>query len=233
MKKLALFTMIFALTTVLAACGDTKETTSQTAQVDTKQQETEAENQKLKEEAEALKKELAEKEAAEKKETEKDEEKPTVTAKMANFMAFYIPQLVEGSQIDTKTYDFLVEHPELFPAITAETKKEASKLVDSKVTSRHLMKSITPYLDKMIKVTGTAIQVQEFETDAGTMAQVHIMDDFGNSVIGIYNNSTGDILDGDNVTLRGVPTAVYSFENIGGGTTNAILLSASTVQKAQ
>ncbi|MNL89725.1 hypothetical protein D3C87_2202280 [compost metagenome] len=58
-----------------------------------------------------------------------------------------------------------------------------------------------------------------------------MMDSEGNSIVGIYLGSTGDILDQDYVTMRGVPTAVYSFENIGGGTTNAILLTASTVQK--
>lgn len=85
----------------------------------------------------------------------------------------------------------------------------------------------------MVKVTGTVIQVQEEETDFGTVATVHIMDEAGNSLIGYYNNSTGDILDGDDVTMRGVPTAVYSFDNISGGTTNAIMLAVSTVQKVQ
>lgn len=57
MKRVALFTMVFALVAVLSACGDTKEnSSSQASQTDTKQTEIEAENQKLKEEAEALKK---------------------------------------------------------------------------------------------------------------------------------------------------------------------------------
>lgn len=241
MKKVLLFTMIFALTAVLAACGETKESTSQASQTDSKQQEIEAENQKLKEEAEALKKELADKEANEQNEAkvetastetnvESEEQKTAVTAEM---MSLVVPNLVEGGTIDPKTYDYLVEHADLFPATTAETKKAASKEVDNKITSRHLFKNINPYLDKMVKVTGTVVQVQEEETDFGTVATIHIMDENGSSMIGYYNNSTGDILDQDDVTMRGVPTASYSFENIGGGTTNAILLAVSTVQKVQ
>lgn len=224
MKKLSLFTMIFALTAVLAACGETSNSSTSAPQQVTEEQEVQTETVESKSTVKAN---------VETAEKEEEEDSPATAAKMANFMAFFVPQLIEGGQIDSKAYDFLVEHPDLFPAVTAENKKEASKLVDSKITSRHLMKNITPYLNKMIKVTGTAIQVQEFETDAGTMAQVHIMDEFGNSLIGIYNNSTGDILDGDDVTMRGLPTAVYSFQNIGGGTTNAVLLTVSTIQKAQ
>ncbi|RAW13686.1 hypothetical protein DC345_18020 [Paenibacillus taichungensis] len=239
MKKVALFTMVFALVAVLSACGDTKEnSSSQASQTDTKQTEIEAENQKLKEEAEALKKELAEKEASEvetaatevSKETQEPETKSAVTAEM---MSLVVPNLVEGGAVDQKTYDYLVKNADLFPAVTAETKKAATKEVDSKITSKHLFKNITPYLDKMVKVTGTVVQVQEEETDFGTVASIHIMDESGNSLIGYYNNSTGDILDGDDVTMRGVPTAVYSFDNISGGTTNAIMLAVSTVQKVQ
>ncbi|SEB28069.1 hypothetical protein [Paenibacillus sp. 276b] len=241
MKKLALFTMVFALVAVLSACGDTKDSASQASQTDAKQQEVEAENQKLKEEAEALKKELAEKEAAEESKaevetvaaeanTEPQEQQSAVTAEM---MSVVVPNLVEGGSVDQKTYDYLVEHADLFPATSAETKKAATKEVDSKITSRHLFKNITPYIDKMVKVSGSVVQVQEEETDFGTVASIHIVDENGNSLIGYYNNSTGDILDGDDVTMRGVPTAVYSFDNISGGTTNSILLAVSTVQKVQ
>ncbi|WP_342551376.1 hypothetical protein [Paenibacillus sp. FSL R7-0652] len=237
MKKVVLFTMIFALVAVLSGCGDSKDNASPAGQTDTKQQEIEAENQKLKEEAEALKKELAEKEAAEEKEPEVQttaasapEQKTAVTAEL---MSTVVPNLVEGGSVDQKTYDYLVKHADLFPAITAETKKAAAKEVDSKITSRHLFKNIAPYTDKMVKVTGSVVQVQEEETDFGTVASIHILDENGNSLIGYYNNSTGDILDRDTVTMRGVPTAVYSFNNISGGTTNAIMLAVSTVQKVQ
>ncbi len=33
--------------------------------------------------------------------------------------------------------------------------------------------------------------------------------------------------------MVGLPTSLFSFDNIGGGTTNAILMSVSTVQKTK
>ncbi|WP_205621578.1 hypothetical protein [Paenibacillus sanguinis] len=59
------------------------------------------------------------------------------------------------------------------------------------------------------------------------------MDEDDNSIVGVYVGSTGDILDNDFVTMRGVPAAQYSFDNISGGTTISILLAVSTIQKAQ
>ncbi|MEF2964633.1 hypothetical protein V3851_02225 [Paenibacillus sp. M1] len=135
-----------------------------------------------------------------------------------------------GGELDQKTYDYIVEHSELFPAGSAELKNKAESEVDVSITSRHLFKNVAPYLDKMVKVSGYVVQIQEEETDVGTIAEIHIMDENDNSIVGIYNGSTGDILDGDFVTMRGVPTSLYSFDNIGGGTTNAVLLAVSTVQ---
>lgn len=152
----------------------------------------------------------------------------TVTADM---MTEIIPNVVENGAIDDSTYNYIVDNSNLFPATTAADKKLAKAEVDSTITSKHLFKNITPYLDTMVSFSGDIVQVQEQETAYGTVAMIHISDENNNSIVGVYKGSTGDILDGDHVTLRGVPTASYSFENIGGGTTDAILLTVSTIQK--
>ncbi|MGV7115585.1 hypothetical protein [Paenibacillus kyungheensis] len=152
----------------------------------------------------------------------------TVTADM---MTEVVPNVVEDGALDDSTYNYIVDNSNLFPATTAADKKLAKAEVDSTITSKHLFKNINPYLDTMVSLTGDIIQVQEQETAYGTVATIHISDENDNSIVGIYKGSTGDILDGDNVTMRGVPTASYSFENVGGGTTNAVLLTVSTIQK--
>lgn len=152
----------------------------------------------------------------------------TVTADM---MTEVVPNAVEDGALDDSTYNYIVDNSNLFPATTAADKKLAKAKVDSTITSKHLFKNITPYLDTMVSFSGDIIQVQEQETAYGTVAMIHISDENNNSIVGVYKGSTGDILDGDHVTMRGVPTASYSFENIGGGTTDAILLTVSTIQK--
>ncbi len=240
--------LIMAIAAIVAGCGNenAKQVNNSSNNNTAKQQEIEAENERLKAEAEALKQELAEKEESAKKEEEaeqtatlaaEEEEAPSEEiskdTQFADMMSMIIPYVAGDGAIEEVTYNYIVEHHELFPAVTADTKSAAKAEVDPDVTTRHIFKNITPYLDKMVKVSGYVVQIQEEETDYGTLAEIHIIDDNGNSIIGVYNNSTGDILDGDSVTMRGVPSALYSFDNVGGGTTNAVLLAVSTIQKSQ
>ncbi|MEK3786944.1 hypothetical protein [Paenibacillus sp. FSL K6-1230] len=228
MKKITLFTLVLALSAVLTACGGKTETTSseQTTPPATTQEAPAAQAAVETAAEEPLAEEPVAEEPAEVPQAQGD----TMAADLMNELN---AALVDGETLDPKSYDFLVAHADLFPATTAEAKKEAAKLVDKNVSSRHLFKNINPYLDTMVTVSGYVLEITEEESAYGTIAFIHIIDENDNSITGIYNNETGDILDGDDVTLRGVPVTNYSFDNLGGGTTNAILLATSTVQKAQ
>lgn len=163
-----------------------------------------------------------------------DPAQTTKETRTADMMSLIVQNMIEDGAIDPKTYNYIIEHNELFPATNAQSKKAAGAEVDSKITSRHLFKNITPYLDKMVEVSGYVVEVTEEEIAQGTtLAEIHIIDENDNSIVGIYASSTGDILDGDIVTMRGVPTAQYAFDNVSGGTTNAVLLTVSSVKKAQ
>ncbi|MCR8844394.1 hypothetical protein NQ117_11930 [Paenibacillus sp. SC116] len=234
-KKAVLTLMTCLLITAsLVACSPAKESTEATttevpAASANNTQSTEKEDEAAKEAEEAIAKAKAEEEA--KRKAEEEALEANKQTQVANAMTLIVPHLAPDKVLQQKTIDYLVANHQLFPAVTAETKEAAKNAVDKNITSRHLFKNVTPYLDKMFSVQGSVVQVTEEESDMGTIATVHIMDESGNSIVGIYFGSTGDILDGDQVRLRGVPTASYSFDNIGGGTTNAILLTVSTVQK--
>lgn len=183
----------------------------------------------------------AQTETAVQTEAEADTETEAVTAEDAPEKTEYtnadlLSQLVpwasnNQAEMDSVTYDYITKNAQWFPAKSAEDKKAARASADKSVTTRHIFKNITPYLDTMVKITGEVVQIEEDSSSGYTLASIHILDDNGNSVIGIFLGSTGSILDGDTVTLTGVPTALYSFDNVGGGTTNAIFLSVATVQK--
>ncbi|KAA9008463.1 hypothetical protein F4V43_00850 [Paenibacillus spiritus] len=194
--------------------------------------------------AELVKKEEADKKAKEIEEAriaaeqqQKEAEEAQATAeksKFADYMLTIVPSITDDmAELDVQTYQYIFDHSDLFPAVTPEAKQAAQTSADPNVTSKHLQKNITPYLGKMISITGDVISIEETETDIGTVAYVHIVDDNFNSITGIYAGSTGDILEDDLVRLRGVPTASYSFDNVSGGTTNATLLTISTIQKIQ
>ena len=237
MRTRKVLLLILMSITIISACGN-NDSKNNDATNTAKQQEVEIENEKLKAEAEKLKKELAEKEEKEAIAQKKTEEKASAKENSqetyaANAMSLIVPHLAENTTIDEKTYNYLVDHYELFPAVTSESKSAAKAEVDASITTRHLLKNIKPYLDKMVTVSGFVEEIEEEETEIGTIASIHIIDDNDNSVVGVFMDSTGDILDGDNVTMTGVPTMVYSFDNVSGGTTVAILFTVSTIQKSQ
>ncbi|MBT2764115.1 PsbP-related protein [Paenibacillus sp. ISL-20] len=152
----------------------------------------------------------------------------------AEIMAYVIPIEIENGTLDELTYNYFVQHYELFPALTPKAQKKAKAEVDPNITSRHLNKNLSPYLDQMIEVSGYVVDIIEDEVEEGiTLAEIHIIDDNDNSITGFYAHSTGDILQDDYVTMRGVPATYYSFDNISGGTTNSIIIGVSTLEKTE
>ena len=193
-------------------------------------------DKKAQEEAEKKVKEEADKKAAEAKAAKEKEEADKKAAaelelfKYANAMTVIVPSITEdAAELESTSYAFLSKNNSWFPAVSQQAKTDSRAAVDPNVTSRHLFKNIVPYYEKMIQVTGDVVQVQEENTDIGTLSTVHILDENGNSIIGVLLDTTGDLLDGDVATLYGLPVASYSFDNVGGGTTNAIMLACSEV----
>ncbi|MUT64408.1 hypothetical protein [Paenibacillus sp. NEAU-GSW1] len=199
------------------------------------------------EKARAVKEEKAKKEAekkaaeeakakaeAEKKAKKEAEEKAEAIRKANSKKASLIREIsqgITGELIGNEAYDFIVDNPSLFPAATDKDIESAMSKVDSSITTRHLFKNITPYYTKMVQFTGTVISIEESVYDEQPYTYIHIFTDDMDSITAIYMGTTGDLLDDDVATITGIPTITYSFENVSGGSTNAILLSAAYVEK--
>ncbi|GAE04305.1 hypothetical protein JCM10914_345 [Paenibacillus sp. JCM 10914] len=149
----------------------------------------------------------------------------------AEMMSHIVTEVVGDESIHEKTYNYILDHYELFPAVSEETYLASKQKVDSNVTSRQLLKNLNPYLNQMIEVSGVVIDITEEEIRQGIIVtEIHIVDDYDNSYVGFYAGATGDIYEEDFVTIRGVPTSLYYFDNISGGTTISILLGVSTIE---
>lgn len=241
---------------MLVGCGDStadpennQEITDQTAQdqeeqtpvVDESvlkaQEEAEAKaeaEEQAKAAAEAKAKAEAEAKArAEEEARAKAEQERLAKSKNAMILQAFVPLLIDAdTEMDDLTYNFIVDHSNLFPAKTGTDFQAAKELVDSDITYKHLDKNIKPYLDKMVKFTGTVISVEEADDDEiGTYSYLHIITDEFESITAIYLNTTGDLLQSDTASIIGVPVASYSFPNVSGGTTKSIFLAASHVQQ--
>jgi hypothetical protein len=182
----------------------------------------------IKAKAEREAKEKAEAEAAIAKAAKEEKEKAEASLKKnAEALKKLTPLAAEGSAMDDRTYNFIVSNNTWFPAKTEKDKKAALDTADKQITTKNLFKNVEPYLDTMVAISGRVVQVREENTPIGTIATIHILDSNGNSVVGLYLGSTGKLLDGDLTSIVGVPISSYSFKNVSGGTTIAILLALS------
>lgn len=135
----------------------------------------------------------------------------------------------ESAVMEQVSYNFFAKHTDLFPASTAELRKKVKGLVDTKVTTRHLNKNLANYYENFVQIRGQVLQVEEDNSLGSTFSVVLLADEHGNYITAVYPATTGDLLDGDNATVIGVPIANYSFNNVGGGFTNSTLIGASLV----
>lgn len=154
----------------------------------------------------------------------------SATASAADFFNELTPYITEDTAfMEQASYDFFGKHNDVFPAITAELSKKVQGLVDSNVTTRHLNKNVANYYNTFVQVNGEVISIEEDSSLGATFSIVHVMDENGNDIIALYPATTGDLLDGDYATVIGAPITNFSFENVGGGYTNATLIGASLV----
>jgi len=150
-----------------------------------------------------------------------------------NITATYFKEMTsattDGEIMEDITYNFIVENEKWFPAKSESDKSDVNKLIDTNITSRHLIKNIKPYLDKFVKISGNVVEIIEQNIDTiGTNGFVHITDEYGNSVTGAYIGGT-DLLEGDAATIIGVPITTFSFSNV----SNGIFMAISEITKTQ
>lgn len=126
-----------------------------------------------------------------------------------------------------KAKSMLDTHPELFQA----DQSNPDQYLDSSLTYRQLSKNIDNYGDRLISIPNAYV-VSAYETDLGEycLSEFHLYDNDGNSYY-VFSLVSYDIYDGDTVTCYGLPIASTSFENVSGGTTLAIVLVSSHLQK--
>ena len=123
---------------------------------------------------------------------------------------------------------FLEAHTDLFPA-----GKQASlaNYIDKSVEYKHLNKNIEKYGDILFE--NNAMHVidihEENVQDEVCLTTVHVIDEGGNSFIVLYKGELPDIYKDDTVSVCGLPLGISSFENVGGGSTIAVVLAGCRV----
>ena len=148
------------------------------------------------------------------------------------------PEILEHySKYDSITFSmnsssksFVEEHMDLFPATTEQASAEVDALIDPSIGYPQIEKSLTSVQDKLCLRENTyVIQVGEINERGSIITTLLVGDKNGDYFYIIYNGSLPEIYSDMYVDFIGLPIAITSFDNIGGGITNAAVIAASSV----
>ena len=133
--------------------------------------------------------------------------------------------------MSTTAADFIEAHEDLFPA------KDTSVLeqyTDRSVEYKHLNKNVEKYGDKLFADDEMyVLDIHEEDLGEGEYLTIlQVLDNSGNSFIIFYMDELPDVFKEDTVSVCGLPLGVTSFDNVGGGSTIAVVLAGCKVESA-
>jgi hypothetical protein len=124
----------------------------------------------------------------------------------------------------------LNDKPELFESPVFD---EVISHTDDTITYNHLTKSINNYGEKLIHIPEAFI-LKIVETDiekVGKLTEIQVTDNDANHYYLLYLGELSNIFDEDSIEIYALPLATTYFDNISGGTTKAVVLVGSYIQK--
>lgn len=128
--------------------------------------------------------------------------------------------------LDDEVVDYINEHPELFPTageenINDENLKEFSYKKFKKTRAQDEI--------GLVKLDLYAAQVFEDDFGDGKLTSILAVDEEFNYYALYYTDSV-EVYDEDEFTVYALPCATSSFDNIGGGTTNVVVMIANYIE---
>ena len=134
-----------------------------------------------------------------------------------------------GYSMSQKSVDFINAHEDLFPASGLDA---LTSYVDSEIGYKNISKSPDNYGDQIMVVDNAGvISINEEKVGDNTFTTFQAYDDAGENYLVYYFGALPDVFEDDYVKIYGAPLGTTSFDNIGGGTTLAIVLGGSYVEK--
>lgn len=153
------------------------------------------------------------------------------TSSLVDYYESFIPRLPDGkAEMDIKTYDFIKSNKNLFPAKNDADLQKLNVLIDSSIEYKHLAKNIDPYLNKVMKITGQIVQIEELSEDSYTINYGLMVTDDYDYYQFVYEGKA-DIFENDNVTCTGVPVATNTYESTDGGSNHSVIVVAGDMKK--
>lgn len=144
-----------------------------------------------------------------------------------------VPYLTDEALVaNPATIDYIKKNTKLFPALSDEEINHAKELAEP-VEYKLLMKNTDPFAEQLLSFEGEVIQINEERMDDDIIFSwlFIYVEEVDNSFSVFMYKDTGDIVEGDNVKVYGVPAGVYSIDVSDGGFVNSPLFFGSHVDK--
>ncbi|MFW5436851.1 hypothetical protein [Paenibacillus apiarius] len=219
MKKFAIIVVLVICASMLTACGEKRNDTLTT---NSAKQDIEEENQKLKRELEELKSKQAELD---------DSPSSNEEITLSDHVDFVADSISDGViSITDEGSEFIDNNPQFFFDPTAESVQKVKSLA-KKLNNKELNKNIRPFLSQLVTFKGAVVQISEEEYDESVTLTTVLVGDEDFNFFTVFLFGSYDVLEEDYVSVAGLPLGGYSFENTGGGYTNAQLLFGSVLEK--
>lgn len=117
---------------------------------------------------------------------------------------------------------FIDAHPEYFPG-NAKIQGAISDYVNEEADYQHVAKNPSKYQDTLMNITGDVIDIKESDIDGQTVTAFHVYNEYDGRSYMVYHLGTlENVFEGSWVWAYVLPFDMISFENMGGGYTEAI-----------
>ena len=132
--------------------------------------------------------------------------------------------------ISEENQAFMENHLELFPAETEEAKASMDTFIQSDLTYPMMTKTLDGLEGKLYHcASAQAVQVFQNEVFNHTLTFIICNDSDYNYYYICYNGVLPDVYDGTEFEFVGLPVSASGYSNVGGGTTNVMVIIACSV----
>lgn len=125
---------------------------------------------------------------------------------------------------------FINENIDIFPATTDKSRELMLSSIYSDLTYSMMVKTLDGLEGQLYEcMSSTALQVFQESLYGHTITSIIAYDDASNFYVILYDGALPDIYADMKISFVGLPISASGFENVSGGTTNAIVLLGSMV----
>lgn len=132
--------------------------------------------------------------------------------------------------ISEQNQEFMESHLELFPSETEDAQQTMSSFIQEDLTYPMMSKTLSGLEGKLYQCpSAIATQVTQNSQFGRAVTRVICLDPNYNYYYLLYDGVLPDVYDGTPISFVGLPVASSGYDNVGGGTTNVIVLIGSSV----